>query len=421
MIQVEPLALGIGYAGLALLLGVLVTAGFLIPGGEPKELRQTLFFSAMSVLLLFLSVAALSLLIQGAKLRDGALPAPDILLRYVTMTQSGKVWLLREFYGVALALVLFRLIRNEPSVTAARVMSFLVLPLIVSRSLTSHAIAVKDATLLAVTADATHLIATSVWGGGVVALLWALHRGMTVLALPLSWAAETLRRFSRLALASVGILLITGLYQSWLEVGNLNILFTTEYGRVLALKFLFFLVMLGLGALNFLSTGPRLLSATLAVIKANAPVRMTLTRIGAESFMALLVFFVTGFLTTLSPGVHAVHQTAFTKLSAGATHTSPIAVQLTPAEGASVKILSPAPDQIFTGDRVLLKFTLTKGKRGHHVHAYVDGELVGMFGSQEGTLNGIKPGRHVLELRVAAENHQTELDARDRIEFVVTR
>jgi hypothetical protein len=70
---------------------------------------------------------------------------------------------------------------------------------------------------------------------------------------------------------------------------------------------------------------------------------------------------------------------------------------------------------------VPLKFILTKGKRGHHVHAYVDGELAGMFGSQEGTLNGIKPGRHVLELRVAAEDHQTELDARDRIEFVVKR
>jgi hypothetical protein len=34
-------------------------------------------------------------------------------------------------------------------------------------------------------------------------------------------------------------------------------------------------------------------------------------------------------------------------------------------------------------------------------------------------LNGITPGHHVLELRVVAEDHQTELDASDRIEFVV--
>ena len=66
-----------------------------------------------------------------------------------------------------------------------------------------------------------------------------------------------------------------------------------------------------------------------------------------------------------------------------------------------------------------LKFTLTKGKRGEHVHAYIDGELMGMFESKQGTLNGIVPGRHILELRVVAEDHQTELDAADRVEFIV--
>jgi hypothetical protein len=62
---------------------------------------------------------------------------------------------------------------------------------------------------------------------------------------------------------------------------------------------------------------------------------------------------------------------------------------------------------------------LTKGKRGHHVHAYIDGELMGMFTGKQGTLNGIKPGAQVLELRVVTADHQTELDARDRVEFFV--
>ena len=53
------------------------------------------------------------------------------------------------------------------------------------------------------------------------------------------------------------------------------------------------------------------------------------------------------------------------------------------------------------------------------MHAYIDGELMGMFLSKQGALNGIRPGIHVLELRVVAEDHQTELDARDRVEFVV--
>jgi hypothetical protein len=92
---------------------------------------------------------------------------------------------------------------------------------------------------------------------------------------------------------------------------------------------------------------------------------------------------------------------------------------LKPAEGAIIKILSPTKGQTFKGDKVPIEFKLTKGKRGHHAHAYVDGELMGMFESAKGTLNGVKPGKHTLELRVVANDHKTELDATDRVEFTV--
>jgi hypothetical protein len=92
---------------------------------------------------------------------------------------------------------------------------------------------------------------------------------------------------------------------------------------------------------------------------------------------------------------------------------------LKPAQGASVKILSPTKGQTFTGDQVPIQFKLVKGKAGHHVHAYVDNELMGMFEGQKGTLNGIKPGSHVLLLRVVATDHKTELDASDEVSFTV--
>jgi len=90
---------------------------------------------------------------------------------------------------------------------------------------------------------------------------------------------------------------------------------------------------------------------------------------------------------------------------------------LQPAEGASVKIVSPKEGQVISGDKVPLEFKLTKGKRGAHVHAYVDGEMMGMFQSEKGTLNGIKPGRHTLEARVATADHNTELNATDKVSF----
>jgi putative copper export protein len=419
MVPLESIVSGMGYAVLALLLGVLVSAGFLLPGGEPKELRQTLLRAGAYLVVAFLIIAVVSLLIQGAKLRQGAMPSLDVLFRYLAMTQSGKIWLLRQAYGAALALILFWFARNTASVKAIRFVFFLALPLVASRSFTSHAVAVKEDTMVVVAADAAHLIATGLWGGGLLALFWVLYRGTKKSTLPLSSAAETVRRFSRLALASVAVLVLTGLYQSWIQVGNLRTLFGTDYGRVLVFKLVMFIAMLGLGALNFFSTGPRLLRAAQQNTNELSPPRKVLTRIGAESFLALLVFFVTGLLTVLPPGIHAVHQAALANASPSATASGQTTSQLKPAEGASIEILSPKAEQVFKGDKVPLRFKLTKGKRGDHVHAYIDGELMGMFTGKQGMLNGIKPGRHVLELRVVAEDHQTELYARDRIEFVV--
>ncbi|HEY1268101.1 MAG TPA: hypothetical protein VGH16_12675 [Candidatus Binatia bacterium] len=99
--------------------------------------------------------------------------------------------------------------------------------------------------------------------------------------------------------------------------------------------------------------------------------------------------------------------------------SAPKSSHLQPAEGASVKIVTPKNGQEFKGDQIPLEFKLTKGKRGDHVHAYVDGELMGMFSGEKGTLTGIKPGKHELELRVVTTDHTTELKATDRTDFVV--
>jgi hypothetical protein len=90
---------------------------------------------------------------------------------------------------------------------------------------------------------------------------------------------------------------------------------------------------------------------------------------------------------------------------------------LKPAQGASVRILSPKAGQVFKGDSVPLEFAMKKGKVGEHVHAYVDSEMAGMFKSSKGTLTGLKPGQHILELRVATGDHNTELYATDTVTF----
>jgi len=414
MLALEATISAISYIALALLVGQLVAAGFLLPQGQAATLRMSLFDWARASLVLFLFAAFLALLVQGGKLQRG-LPSAEILWRYLTMTQSGKIWLVRELYGFALFLGMWTLRKKHVSRKIFWLIIILTLPLVSARSLTSHAAAVRDDTAIAVIADATHLIATALWAGGLVALWRIFYLYYRNSDLSPALVAHIVNRFSYLALGSVFFLSATGAYQSWIHVGSINNLLNTQYGNVLVLKLAIFLPMLAFGALNFLSTKPQLSRIAITNVPLYHVSQRALKRIRTESLLGLSILSVTGLLTVLPPGVHALHQAAATK---SAVSTAP-AAKLAPAEGASVKILSPSPEQAFAGDKVPLKFALTTGKRGTHVHAYIDGELMGMFESKQGTLNGIAPGRHTLELRVVAEDHQTELDATDRVEFSV--
>ncbi|HEX9445636.1 MAG TPA: CopD family protein, partial [Candidatus Binatia bacterium] len=283
MIALEAFLSAATYIALALLLGALATAGLVLPPGE-NPLRRKLLSAALILLPAFLLAAALGLVLQGAKLQGGGWPALEILGRYLTRTQSGKIWLWRELYAAALLLLLLAFREGANPARVAGWLFALALPLVASRSLMSHAAAVRDNALLAVAADAAHLVATALWAGGLPALFWAL-RDSRRRRPPLAWAAETVARFSRLALASVALLVTTGLYQSWVELQSWSALFATAYGRVLLLKLALFLPMLALGAVNLFSTKPNLAKA-----ESENPLfeRRARRRIGAESALGVL-------------------------------------------------------------------------------------------------------------------------------------
>ena len=92
--------------------------------------------------------------------------------------------------------------------------------------------------------------------------------------------------------------------------------------------------------------------------------------------------------------------------------------KLQPAEGAKIKILAPTKGETIKGNKVEIHYQLTKGKRGHHAHAYVDGELMGMFESAKGTLNGVKPAM-CWNCASSPQDHDTKLDATDKVTFTV--
>ncbi|MGW3102826.1 copper resistance CopC/CopD family protein [Streptomyces sp. NPDC001100] len=82
---------------------------------------------------------------------------------------------------------------------------------------------------VAMTSAVLHLLAMSVWLGGLTALLTVLYRSPDLDAAPVA-------RFSRLAFLSVTVLVVTGVYQSWRGLGSWNALTGTSYGRILLVK-----------------------------------------------------------------------------------------------------------------------------------------------------------------------------------------
>ncbi|MFE7539883.1 copper resistance CopC/CopD family protein [Streptomyces platensis] len=101
---------------------------------------------------------------------------------------------------------------------------------------------------VAMPVDVLHLLAVAAWLGGLAALVVSLYWGP-----PVERAA--VRRFSRIAFSSVVVLVATGLYQSWRQVGTWRALTDTAYGRLLLIKVALVVVLVGIAWLSRQWTG----------------------------------------------------------------------------------------------------------------------------------------------------------------------
>ncbi|MFD3469882.1 copper resistance CopC/CopD family protein [Streptomyces sp. NPDC058682] len=96
---------------------------------------------------------------------------------------------------------------------------------------------------IAMPADILHLMAVATWLGGLAALLVALRKVPGI-------ERAAVRRFSRVAFVSVLVLAVTGVYQSWRQLGSWSALTGTEYGQLLLLKIGLVAVLLGIAFLS---------------------------------------------------------------------------------------------------------------------------------------------------------------------------
>jgi copper transport protein len=249
-------------------------------------------------------------------------------------------------------------------------------------TLVSHATALGSLKSMAL--DFVHILAVSVWTGGVVALLWC------VLLVRRDETAEDARalgttawRFSVTALIATALLITTGVLQAFDRLVLIDDLYETPYGIALAVKIVLVLVALAIGALNLLRWGPRLragLRARTALIRDTvAETAIFVVIIGAASFL-------TAFPPPAQPSAAAYDQTQ---------HVSGLRLEMLVASGGAgrntyVLHVHQGLAPVAAAEKVAFRFTMVEHDMGEQelvateraAGEYVaDGSPTGMYGT----------------------------------------
>lgn len=136
--------------------------------------------------------------------------------------------------------------RNQKTATLWS-LSVLVLVVLGASVMTDHAASRVDGRVPLILLTALHELATGFWIGGLPFLLLGLYVNRDKAA---QWYLT--QRFSRMALASVVLLVLSGFFMSLSYVGSWHALIGTSYGLMLLAKITLLGAMLAMGAINFL-------------------------------------------------------------------------------------------------------------------------------------------------------------------------
>lgn len=224
-----------------------------IPGADETSAKLGLGAALGLVLVL-----PFILLDQILLFRDPLSPFGAELDLLVTATTWGRMWQLQLLSGI-LAVAAFTIVqgRREARIwwrfAAAAALFCATIP-----ALSGHSAGTERFHVLAVGADALHVISAGTWLGGLGALVIVVGVAVRRGAVASEMLPSAVAAFSPLALLSASSVVGTGLIATWLHVGSLGGLFGSTYGRILLLKVGLVGVAAGLGAYNWKRVTPRL-------------------------------------------------------------------------------------------------------------------------------------------------------------------
>src|SRR5439155_12999480 len=236
----------------------------------------------------------------------GPLTRPELLIRAITTTRFGEVWLLRAVITVALGVLIWwawpRFGRLRPTTWWA--IAALGAAGLFTISLNAHGFNVSP---LAGVADWAHAAAMGVWLGGLIQVVVSLPAEMAPLdeARRAEVMGRLVPRFSSVALPAVITIVVTGIYAAVLQIGLWDALVGTAYGVTLLIKIALVGVMIAFAAVNLLYVSPHLRALVGNRPKAAAQVerfrRHFTTFVAVEFGVGLLVLAAVGVLVNLAP------------------------------------------------------------------------------------------------------------------------
>ncbi len=206
---------------------------------------------------------------------------------------------------------------NPPPITTIPIFSGVILlglgvGIMLTNSLNSHA-AASTASLILIPADLLHMLSTGVWVGGLICFMLAVPIALKQLR-PGSGdrtrlLATLIPNFSDLAILAVLWLFTTGILQAIVQIGSLDALFNTNYGKALCLKLIIIVPLLGLGGYHNFITSRKLRKFVsgkdAGSIAAGSVQRWFRRTIIIEVGLALALLVVVGILTSLGPSREA--------------------------------------------------------------------------------------------------------------------
>jgi copper transport protein len=182
-----------------------------------------------------------------------------------------------------------------------------------------------------------HLLAVGLWLGGLVVLLIQV-RGVETVS-----KAQIARRFANLAGLGLAAVVATGTLRAIVDIGSLDALFSTDFGRLVLLKVALLIPIAGLGALNHFRNVP-------AAIRGLGPLRRTGS---LEISIGTAILLVAALLVNTAPPaeVSAASQGGGPEAAASAT-TAPLEVSGTDF-GTTVRLgLTVSPGIVGSNDFV---------------------------------------------------------------------